>query len=478
MARTYYLSISAAAGAAVLALEVLAARTIAPTLGSGSVTWSALLAVALAVLALGNLAGGLLSQRVPACGVIAWSLAASSACLLLLAQFYNAAMRWAADCPLVLGTIMAALIIQAVPLGMLGTVTPVILHQERTTTGRWAGLVLAAGAAGGIAGALLAGLLLLPGVGLTRSYLAVAGLLALAAVPAVWPQRRWLAAGVLLALLTAVAVCWYRHRPGAVVQSRYGQLEVRDTGMSRVLLIDGLPQTGLPAELMPGEALRCGYLLEAALFKRAKPSRALVIGLGAGLAPRLLAADGIDCQAVEIDPQVVTIARDRFGFTGRATLADGRTFLASGCQQYDLIFLDVCTSDRLAWHLFTVEALRTLQRRLSPEGVAVIQFIGDDGPWSVSLARTVDAVFGKSLMLAGRTELGPVGPRWLFAGQGLPLCFPEDYRFSRAAVPWKVVRPTGPGHLLTDDHFPAELDWTRTAVAWRRRYATLAAADD
>ena len=61
MARAYYLLIAAAAGAAVLALEVLAARTMAPALGSGPVSWSALLAVALGTLAVGNLAGGLLS---------------------------------------------------------------------------------------------------------------------------------------------------------------------------------------------------------------------------------------------------------------------------------------------------------------------------------------------------------------------------------------------------------------------------------
>lgn len=255
MAKAYYLLISAVAGAAVLGLEVLAARTMAPAVGTGSVTWSALLAVALGMLAVGNLIGGLLGSRERAGGVIAWSLAFAAACLVLLSQYYTSAMCWAAGQSLLLGALAAAMITQAVPLCLLGTITPAILRQG-SRKGPWAGLVLAAGSSGGIAGALLTGLVLLPELGLTRSYLLLAGVLALAAMPATWPKRRWLAALVILAALAMAAVCWCRHESGRVIQSRYGQLEVRKTETGRLLLIDGLPQTGLPAELRP--ATGCG----------------------------------------------------------------------------------------------------------------------------------------------------------------------------------------------------------------------------
>ena len=453
-----------------LAVEVIAARTMAPALGNGTVTWAAVLAVALGILAMGNLAGGLLSERAQPCGVIAWSMAASSAYLLLLSRFYAHAMLWSADCPLLVGSIAAAMIIQAVPLGVLGIITPTILHHEEQAAGRWAGLVLAAGSGGGIAGVLAAGLACLPGLGLARSYLCFAGLLALVGLPAIWPQRRWLAGSALLALLALAAACWCLRKHDFVVQSRYGQLEVVDTPTARMLLIDGLPQTALPADLVPGDGLKYGYLLEAALSLRPKPARALVIGLGAGLAPRLLAAHGIDCVSVEIDPKVVEIARSEFGFAGRTTLADGRAFLRDTSQKYDLIFLDVCTADRLAYHLFTVESLRDLRNRLSPEGIAVIQFIADDGPWAASLMRTVKTVFRRSLMLAAPMEVGPVGPRWIFATCGhLPDL--ERESFFPSSVSCKVVRPSAPGSLLTDDHFPTELEWAQTAVRWRNLFA-------
>jgi MFS family permease len=450
-------------------------------LGNGSAAWSALLAAALGALAGGNLAGGWLSDRVLPCGLIGWALAGASAVLLLLSQFYSPVMRWSAEQPLICGAILAALAVQAVPLGLLGSITPAILQQGKNAGGRWAGAVLAAGSGGGIAGALGMGLFLLPGLGLMRSYLTIAGILALAAFPAVWPKRRWAVAGILLVLLFLAVICWNRQPESKAVQSVYGQLEVRNIGLSRVLLIDGLPQTGLPKKLAPGDALRSGYLLEAALMMNATEGdspiftarklgqspikRALVLGLGAGLAPRLLAAHGIDCETVEIDPKVVEIARQEFGFTGRVTITDGRSFLRVTSKQYDLIFLDVCTADRLAYHLFTVDALRTLRRRLSPEGMVVIQFIGDDGPWSASLGRTVEEVFGGTLMLATRRDMGHAGPRWIFAARGRLLTRQENLFSTLKGV--QTIQLDQSGRLLTDDRFPAELDWARAVLEWR-----------
>ena len=194
MTKLYYLAATAVAGAAVLALEVLAARLLAPALGSGPVSWAALLATALGMLAVGSLLGGRLSQAAKPEGVIAWSLTLAAVFLVVLSQCYGPLLRWAAGQPLLAGEIMAAWIVQAVPLLALGTITPVILHQGRDASGRWGGTVLAAGSAGGIAGALAAGLLLPPAVGLARSLLALAAVLAAAALPAAFRGRRRLAA--------------------------------------------------------------------------------------------------------------------------------------------------------------------------------------------------------------------------------------------------------------------------------------------
>jgi hypothetical protein len=145
------------------------------------------------------------------------------------------------------------------------------------------------------------------------------------------------------------------------------------------------------------------------------------------------------------------------------TVADGRRFLERDPRPWDLIVLDVCTGERLALHLFTQEALEAARGRLAPGGSVAVQFIGGDGPWSASVLRTAEAVFGRCTMIRPRGQVGPVGPRWLLAGPAAAV--PDD-----AQAPWEVVRPAAPGAVLTDDRFAAERAWSEAAAAWRRGY--------
>ena len=97
----YLLMVSAVGGAAVLGLEVLAARAMAPAIGSGSAAWSSLLAVALGTLAAGNLLGGFLADRASALAILAWSLVLAAVAVVGLSQVYPPAMRCAAGASLV-----------------------------------------------------------------------------------------------------------------------------------------------------------------------------------------------------------------------------------------------------------------------------------------------------------------------------------------------------------------------------------------
>ncbi len=381
-------------------------------------------------------------------------------------------MEWAAGLSLFRGAIVAAGITQAVPMALLGAITPVLITAGGgpSRRSRWAGGVLACGSFGGIAGALAAGLALLPALGLTRGYLVVACLLGVAAVAGVVANRRWIAGAILLAAAAAAVFVWLARTDQNVIHSPYGQIEVRRSNGGCVLLVDGLPQTGLSGQIAPGQGLRRGYLLEVALTLGRPIRHCLVVGLGGGLASQLLEARGLTCESVEIDPQIVRIARRDFGFTGYVHIADGRRFLARTDRTWDLIVLDVCTSDWLAHHLFTVEALGTVRRRLAPSGILAIQFIGDDRTWSASVVRTVRRVFGSGVCLAPPGTEGLVGPRWIFTSPH-PLPAPPAPTPSAPPLPWRVVRLDAPGHLCTDDHFPAEHDWHRTAIRWRRTHA-------
>jgi len=138
----------------------------------------------------------------------------------------------------------------------------------------------------------------------------------------------------------------------------------------------------------------------------AEPRRMLVVGLGGGTLPMFLRKHypGAAIDAVDIDPDVVHVAKQFFGFREddrmRAHVADGRQFIEQARQPYDVIFLDAFGSDSLPAHLTTQEFLRAVRRALNPGGVVVGNIWGrHSNPLYDSMVRTYQEVFDELFIL-------------------------------------------------------------------------------
>jgi spermidine synthase len=107
------------------------------------------------------------------------------------------------------------------------------------------------------------------------------------------------------------------------------------------------------------------------------PKRILVVGLGGGSMPMFLRTVLPDAHidVVDIDPDVVTVARRYFGFKEdralRAHVADARGFIETPGPAYELIFLDAYGPSNIPEHLATREFLAAVRARLA-EGGAVV----------------------------------------------------------------------------------------------------------
>lgn len=119
-------------------------------------------------------------------------------------------------------------------------------------------------------------------------------------------------------------------------------------------------------------------MMLGALFLQPDPHRILIIGLGGGTLPRTLAAllPNATIDTVEIDPAVVRVARDYFGFTASARInvfeEDGRAYVRRAARagtHYDLIMLDAYDSEYIPEHLLTREFLQEAQSLLAPGAV-------------------------------------------------------------------------------------------------------------
>jgi len=107
------------------------------------------------------------------------------------------------------------------------------------------------------------------------------------------------------------------------------------------------------------------------------PRRILVVGLGGGTLPAFLRKRYPEAaiDAVEIDPEVVFVAKQYLGFREdarmRVHVADGRKFIEDVAQPYDVIFLDAFGSDAVPPHLTTREFLAAVRRAVAPGGVVI-----------------------------------------------------------------------------------------------------------
>ncbi|MEO7403485.1 MAG: fused MFS/spermidine synthase [Burkholderiales bacterium] len=133
-------------------------------------------------------------------------------------------------------------------------------------------------------------------------------------------------------------------------------------------------------------------LMPIALALVTQPKRALVIGLGGGTLPTFLRrhVPQLQIDAVELDPGVVAIARSHFGFRDDAMLqvhvADGRRFIETTTNRYDIIMLDAFGADEAPYPLTTIEFHEAVRRALTPGGVVLSNM------WSLASNRLYDSM--------------------------------------------------------------------------------------
>lgn len=172
-------------GAATMAAQLLGPRLVAPHLGTGLLTWSAVIATFLGGIAWGNRVGGLLADRgdaraLPAGLGLAGLLCVATPLFDGLAQSVFGGLPHALRVPL---SIALAFLPVSFALGLPGPMLAKALLGTNAAPGRLLGGLAAAGALGSVGGTFLTGFLLIPAYG-TRSILLWVGASMALAAPA------------------------------------------------------------------------------------------------------------------------------------------------------------------------------------------------------------------------------------------------------------------------------------------------------
>jgi spermidine synthase len=119
-------------------------------------------------------------------------------------------------------------------------------------------------------------------------------------------------------------------------------------------------------------------MMLGALYLKPDPHDILIVGLGGGTLPRTLERllPQADIDVVEIDPAVVGVAQQYFGFKPdervHLIVQDGRAYVRQslrGTKHYDLIILDAYEHQYIPEHMLTREFLTEVRSLLAPSGI-------------------------------------------------------------------------------------------------------------
>ncbi len=467
--------------AAVLVMEVLAGRLMAPFVGVTLETFTGIIGTVLAGIALGAWLGGRAADRYPPQSLIGPAMIAGGI-LAMLSPTMIAVVGPAFSGGTPIEIVVLAALGFFVPAVVLSTIPPIVVKiklQDLGETGAVVGQYSAFGTFGAIFGTFVTGFVLVAALPTRPILLGVGGALVLAGVVLTLRRRLIGTPAVSLLLVAAVGVgALTAAFPGpcqtetAYFCARVTVDEERPTG--RILWLDNLRHSYVDLEDPTWVEFRYASLFADAITTQAPqgPLDALYVGGGGFTFPRWLKAvrPGSTNTVLELDGTLVDISRDQLGLqdadTDEIRVGDARmTIAATPAGGFDLVVGDAFGGPSVPWHLTTREFLETVQQRMAPGGIYVMNLI-DYQPVAFARAETATllSVFDHVAVMAPFDYFeGPRGGNFVLVASYQPLDVDaleaalrshdaeEELRTGAELADW-----VGDARVLTDDFAPVD----------------------
>jgi spermidine synthase len=468
-------------GAASLGAEIAAARLLAPYFGASTIIWANTIATVLVALSAGYAIGGRIADRRAdlqgLCGIVLVAAVLLAIVPFVSDPFLKLAVRALGGLSVggFLGSLVAVLVIVAVPVLLLGTVAPYanrLMVQRVTDTGKVTGRLYALSTAGSLVGTFAAALLLIPLIGTHRTFLVFAATLATVAALGSRSGRLALVPLVLAGLLAVPPAAVGSDVPGArVIYStetpyQYARVLELPSGERWLQLNEGV---AIHSDYRPWSYLTGGYwddfLVLPLAGERGVPRRVAILGNAAGTVARAYGhyfpATRVD--AVELDGVLTTIGRRYFDLRGprlHLYTADARPWLAASRARYDAIFLDAYRQPYIPFYLLTRQFFAAIRSHLRPGGVVIVN-VGHL-PGSDALEKVTSATLRTEFPVVARDQVSTTNSLVIASTRPLsgarieraPL--PADLRLLAFDMGARLAPALTGGGVYTDDRAPVE----------------------
>jgi spermidine synthase len=407
-------------GMASLGVELAASRLLAPFFGTSLLIWANLIGLILIYLTAGYYLGGRWADRDPRSETL-YRLVAVAGFGIGILPFVAAPVLDLArpalenlDVGLGLESFAGTLVLFAVPVTLLGCVTPFAIRlraRDLSAVGATAGNLYALSTLGSILGVYVTTFFFIPSLGTRRTFALFALMLLVLAFAALW-QRVGIVRALPYAAMALVVVALTALDGGSIVQaapnliyeteSQYNFIQViEDDGSTLLTVNEG---QAYQSAYHPNTILLGGYwdlMLVAPYLRASEPPRSLlIVGLAAGTIAKQYAAvyPGIQMDGVEIDPAIVEAGRKYFAMNEpnlHVFIDDGRAYLHRTRATYDVIAVDAYHQPYIPFHLATVEFFQELRPHLSSRGVVAVNAarVPNDDRLVNALAATMRRVY-------------------------------------------------------------------------------------
>ncbi len=464
------------AAGAVLVLEILAVRLLAPYVGLTLETTTSIIGAALAGIALGAATGGYLADRTDTRRLVVWLLIGGGVLALLIVPV----VHWLGPGARGDGNLAALgiTIIALVPAAaVLSAVSPAVAHlqlHDLRASGTVVGGLSAWATAGALIGTFGAGFVLVPLLPVGSAVLAIGGVLVLAGVALGFSSRLLSVAGVTGVALSALVLgAWSGSLDSPCeAETKYHCVNLEadpDNPGGYELVLDDLHHSYVdlndPTHLEFDYVRWIAKAIDAMNAPKA-PLDVVFIGGGGFTLPRWLNATrpGSHAQVLEVDSELVDFDRERLELRTspvlQVSLGDARIgMLDIGSDSADVVVGDAFGNVSVPWHLATAEWTEEVKRVLKPRGLYALNVI-DRNEFELQRAEAatlLDAFADVRLVTFGEEEHPLGGNAVLLASdRKIPETAMSEYEYVTSLSSNEVESFADGSEVLRDDYAPAD----------------------
>jgi predicted membrane-bound spermidine synthase len=394
-------------GISTLGAEMTASRLLGNVFGTSNIVWANVIGLILLYLSVGYVIGGRWADRSPYprtfYGIFVWGAFLTALIPLLSRPVLSAAAAAVvgAEASLVVGSFIAIMVLFALPITLLGCVSPFAIRlaiKDTADSGKTSGRIYAISTIGSLIGTFLPVLVLVPMIGTFRTFMVFAALLyiigfigLLRVKPRTALLTLWMPVVILVASVLVLNGPLRAAQAGATIlfedESGYNYIQVQeDSAGNRYLYLN--EGQGIHSQWHPDQIAfnrTWDFFLVGPYFNNPPYTpndvdSLAIIGLAGGTVARqyIHAYGDIPIDGIEIDPEIIRAGAEFFDMNEekmpslKVYAADGRFMLQQLDTRYSVVGIDAYRPPYIPAHLTTVEYFQEIRAKLTDDGVVVI----------------------------------------------------------------------------------------------------------